>query len=183
MAEGAGILVLEDLQHARRRKARIYAEIVGYGSAADAYHLTAPCPDGAGAARCMQNALRDAGLSADTVDHINAHATSTPAGDVAETLAIKTVFKARAHAMPISATKSMTGHLLGAAGAVESIFTILALHNGLLPPTINYHQADPECDLDYVPNTARPLPIRTAMCNAFGFGGTNASLLFRTFEL
>jgi 3-oxoacyl-[acyl-carrier-protein] synthase II len=183
MAEGAGIVVLEELQHARRRRARIYAEIVGYGSAADAYHLTAPCPDGAGAARCMQNALRDAGLSADTVDYINAHATSTPAGDAAETLAIKTVFKARAHAIPISATKSMTGHLLGAAGAVESIFTILALHEGLLPPTINYHQPDPECDLDYVPNAARQVPIRTALCNAFGFGGTNASLLFRTFEL
>jgi 3-oxoacyl-[acyl-carrier-protein] synthase II len=183
MAEGAGIIILEELQHARRRGACIYAEIIGYGSAGDAHHLTAPCPDGAGAARCMQSAIRDASLSADAVDHINAHATSTPAGDVAETLAIKTVFKARAHAMPISATKSMTGHLLGAAGAVEAIFTILALRDGLLPPTVNYHHPDPECDLDYVPNTARQMPIRTAMCNAFGFGGTNASLLFRTFEL
>jgi 3-oxoacyl-[acyl-carrier-protein] synthase II len=183
MAEGAGSLILEELQHARRRGARIYAEIVGYGSAGDAHHLTAPCPDGAGAARCMQSALQDAGLSADAVDHINAHATSTPAGDIAETLAIKTIFKARAHTIPISATKSMTGHLLGAAGAVEAIFTILALHDGILPPTINYHHPDPECDLDYVPNTARQMPIRTAMCNAFGFGGTNASLLFRTFEL
>jgi 3-oxoacyl-[acyl-carrier-protein] synthase II len=181
MAEGAGILILEELQHARRRGARIYAEIVGYGSAADAYHLTAPCPDGAGAARCMQNALRDASLSADAVDHINAHATSTPAGDIAETLALKTVFKARAHAIPISATKSMTGHLLGAAGAVESIFTILALRDGLLPPTINHQHPDPACDLDYVPNEARKMPIRTAMCNAFGFGGTNAALLFRKF--
>jgi len=131
----------------------------------------------------MQTALRHAGLSADAVDYINAHATPTPAGDAAETLAIKTVFKARAHAIPISATKSMTGHLLGAAGAVESIFTILALHEGLLPPTINYHHPDPECDLDYVPNKARQVPIRTALCNAFGSGGTNASLLFRTFEL
>jgi 3-oxoacyl-[acyl-carrier-protein] synthase II len=183
MAEGAGILILEDLQHARRRGARIYAEILGYGSAADANHLTAPCPDGAGAARCMQSALRDAGLSADAVDHINAHATATQAGDVAETLAIKTVFKARAHAIPVSATKSMTGHLLGAAGAVESIFTILALRDGLLPPTINYQTPDPECDLDYVPNTARQMAIRTALCNAFGFGGTNTSLLFRTFDL
>jgi 3-oxoacyl-[acyl-carrier-protein] synthase II len=182
MAEGAGILILEELQHACRRGAHIYAEIVGYGSAADAYHLTAPCPDGAGAARCMRNALQDAGLSPDAVDYINAHATSTPAGDVAETLAIKTIFKARAHVIPISATKSMTGHLLGAAGAVESIFTILALRDGLLPPTINYQHADPDCDLDYVPNTARQVPARTAMCNAFGFGGTNASLVFRTFD-
>jgi 3-oxoacyl-[acyl-carrier-protein] synthase II len=182
MAEGAGILILEELQHAQRRGARIYAELIGYGSAGDAYHLTAPCPDGAGAARCMQNALRDAGLSPDAIDHINAHATSTPAGDKAETLAIKSVFKARAHAIPISATKSMTGHLLGAAGAIESIFTILALRDGLLPPTINYQHPDPECDLDYVPNVARQMPVRTAMCNAFGFGGTNASLIFRTHD-
>lgn len=182
MAEGAGILLLEDLQHARRRGARIYGEIIGYGSAGDAYHLTAPCPDGAGAARCMQNALRDAGISADAIEHINAHATSTPAGDTAETLAIKSVFKARAHAIPISATKSMTGHLLGAAGAVESIFTLLALRDGILPPTINYQQPDPVCDLDYVPNEARHVSPRTAMCNAFGFGGTNASLIFRTYD-
>ncbi len=182
MAEGAGILILEELQHAHRRGARIYAELIGYGSAGDAHHLTAPCPDGAGAARCMLSALQDAGLSADAVDHINAHATSTPAGDVAETLAIKMVFKARAHAIPISATKSMTGHLLGAAGAVGSIFTVLALRDGILPPTINHRHPDPDCDLDYVPNDARQVPIRTAMCNAFGFGGTNASLLFRTFD-
>ena len=182
MAEGAGTLILEELQHARRRGARIYGEIIGYGSADDAYHLTAPCPDGAGAARCMAHALRDAGISADGVDYINAHATSTPAGDVAETMAIKTVFKARASMLPISATKSMTGHMLGAAGAVESIFTLLALCYGVLPPTINYQHPDPECDLDYVPNTARQLPIRTAMCNSFGFGGTNAALLFRSFS-
>jgi 3-oxoacyl-[acyl-carrier-protein] synthase II len=182
MAEGAGIVILEELQHAQRRGARVYAEIIGYGSTGDAHHLTAPCADGAGAARCMQQALHDAGISADAVDYINAHATSTPAGDVAETLAIKTVFKARAHAIPISATKSMTGHLLGAAGAVEAIFTILALRHGLLPPTINYEHADPECDLDYVPNKTREATIRIAMSNAFGFGGTNASLLFRTFD-
>jgi 3-oxoacyl-[acyl-carrier-protein] synthase II len=182
MAEGAGTLILEELHHARRRGARIYGEIIGYGSAGDAYHLTAPCPDGAGAARCMANALRDAGISADGVDYINAHATSTPAGDVAETMAVKTVFKARAATLPISATKSMTGHMLGAAGAVESIFTLLALCHGVLPPTINYQYPDPECDLDYVPNTARQVRIRTAMCNSFGFGGTNAALLFRTFS-
>lgn len=182
MAEGAGVLILEELQHARRRGARIYAELIGYGSAGDAYHITAPCPDGAGAARCMANGLRDAGISADAVDYINAHATSTPAGDVAETMAIKTVFKTRAAAIPISATKSMTGHMLGAAGAVEAIFTVLALYHGVLPPTINYQHPDPECDLDYVPNQARQVQIRTAMCNSFGFGGTNASLLFRLYD-
>lgn len=182
MAEGAGIVILEELQHARRRGARIYAEIIGYGSAGDAHHITAPCPDGAGAARCMASALRDAGVSADLVDYINAHATSTPAGDAAETMAIKTVFKARAANIPVSATKSMTGHMLGAAGAVESIFTVLALHHGVLPPTINYQHPDPECDLDYVPNEARQVKIRTALCNSFGFGGTNAALLFRAFE-
>jgi 3-oxoacyl-[acyl-carrier-protein] synthase II len=182
MAEGAGILVLEELQHARRRGARVYAEVIGYGSSGDAHHLTAPCPDGAGAARCMLAALQDAGLSADAVDYINAHATSTPAGDAAETRGIKAVFKTRAQAIPISATKSMTGHLLGAAGAVESILTILALRDGVLPPTINYQHPEPNCDLDYVPNQGRQTPIRTALCNAFGFGGTNASLLFRKFD-
>lgn len=182
MSEGAGLLILEELQHARRRGARIYAEIIGYGSSGDAYHLTAPCPDGAGAARCMLAALQDAGLSADMVDHINAHATSTPAGDVAETRGIKAVFKTRAHAIPISATKSMTGHLLGAAGAVESILTVLALRDGILPPTINYQHPEPDCDLDYVSAGARQVPIRTALCNAFGFGGTNAALLFRKFD-
>ena len=183
MGEGAGILILEELQHAKRRDAHIYAELIGYGSAGDAYHLTAPCPDGAGAARCMQSALNDAGLSADAVEHINAHATSTPAGDVAETNAIKSVFKARADSIAISATKSMTGHLLGAAGAVEAIFTILALRDSIVPPTINYEHADPECDLDYVPNEARQIPIHTAMCNAFGFGGTNSSLIFRRYDV
>ena len=182
MGEGAGILILEELQHAKRRDAHIYAELIGYGSAGDAYHLTAPCPDGAGAARCMQNALNDAALSADAIEHINAHATSTPAGDVAETNAIKRVFKARADSIAISATKSMTGHLLGAAGAVEAIFTILALRDGIIPPTINYEHPDPECDLDYVPNVARQIPIHTAMSNAFGFGGTNSSLIFRRYD-
>ncbi len=182
MGEGAGILILEELQHATRRNAYIYAELIGYGSAGDAYHITAPCPDGAGAARCMQSALNDAGLSADAIEHINAHATSTPAGDVAETNAIKSVFKARADSIAISATKSMTGHLLGAAGAVEAIFTILALRDSIVPPTINYEHPDPECDLDYVPNEARHMPIHTAMCNAFGFGGTNSSLIFRRYD-
>lgn len=181
MAEGAGVLILEELEHALRRGATIYAEVLGYGSASDAHHITAPCPDGAGAARCMLNALHDSGISADAVDYINAHATSTPAGDVAETAAIKQVFKANAHAIPISATKSMTGHLLGAAGAVEAIFTVLALRDKLLPPTINIETPDPECDLDYVPNKARHMAVRTAMSNAFGFGGTNASLVFRTY--
>ena len=182
MAEGAGVLIVEELQHARRRGARIYAEILGYGSAGDAYHITAPCPDGAGAARCMMHALKDAGISADAIDYINAHATSTPAGDAAESHAIKSVFKARAHTLPISATKSMTGHLLGAAGAVESIFTVLAMRDHTLPPTMNYEYPDPACDLDYVPNQARQHPVRTAMSNAFGFGGTNATLIFRTYE-
>ena len=174
-------MILEELQHALRRGAPIHAEVLGYGSASDAHHITAPCPDGAGAARCMLSALRDAGISADAIDYINAHATSTPAGDAAETAAIKQVFKANAHTLPISATKSMTGHLLGAAGAVESIFTVLAVREKMLPPTINLKTPDPNCDLDYVPNQARPLAIRTAMSNAFGFGGTNASLVFRSY--
>lgn len=181
MAEGAGMLILEELHHARQRGARIYAEIIGYGSAGDAHHLTAPCPDGAGAARCLRQALRDAALNMEAVDHINAHATSTPAGDLAETMAIKTVFQDRAYAIPISATKSMTGHMLGAAGAVESIFTILSLCHGIVPPTINYHNPDPDCDLDYVPNTAREVSLQVAICNAFGFGGTNSALVFRKF--
>ena len=160
----------------------IHAELVGYGSASDAHHITAPPPDGAGAAACMAAALQDAGLSADAVDYVNAHATSTPVGDVSETMAIKSVFKDRAYSLPISATKSMTGHMLGAAGAIESIFTILALRQGILPPTINYEYQDPRCDLDYVPNEARQAALRVAMSNAFGFGGTNASLVFRAFD-
>ena len=182
MSEGAAVLVLEELQHAKRRGAPIHAELVGYGSASDAHHITAPPPDGAGAAACMAAALQDAGLSADAVDYVNAHATSTPVGDVSETMAIKSVFKDRAYSLPISATKSMTGHMLGAAGAIESIFTILALRQGILPPTINYEYQDPRCDLDYVPNEARQAALRVAMSNAFGFGGTNASLVFRAFD-
>ena len=182
MSEGAAVLVLEELQHAKRRGAPIHAELVGYGSASDAHHITAPPPDGAGAAACMAAALQDAGLSPDAVDYVNAHATSTPVGDVSETMAIKSVFKDRAYSLPISATKSMTGHMLGAAGAIESIFTILALHQGILPPTINYEYQDPRCDLDYVPNEARQAALRVAMSNAFGFGGTNASLVFRAFD-
>jgi 3-oxoacyl-[acyl-carrier-protein] synthase II len=182
MSEGAAVLVLEELQHAKRRGAPIHAELVGYGSASDAHHITAPPPDGAGAAACMAAALQDAGLSPDAVDYVNAHATSTPVGDVSETMAIKSVFKDRAYSLPISATKSMTGHMLGAAGAIESIFTILALRQGILPPTINYEYQDPRCDLDYVPNEARQAALRVAMSNAFGFGGTNASLIFRAFD-
>ena len=182
MSEGAAVLVLEELQHAKRRGASIHAELVGYGSASDAHHITAPPPDGAGAAACMTAALRDAGLSADAVDYVNAHATSTPVGDAAETMAIKSVFKDRAYSLPVSATKSMTGHMLGAAGAVESIFTVLALRCGVLPPTINYEHPDPSCDLDYVPNDARQASLRVAISNAFGFGGTNASLVFRAFD-
>ena len=182
MSEGAAVLVLEELQHAKRRGAPIHAELVGYGSASDAHHITAPPPDGAGAAACMAAALQDAGLSPDAVDYVNAHATSTPVGDVSETMAIKSVFKDRAYSLPISATKSMTGHMLGAAGAIESIFTILALRQGILPPTINYEYQDPRCDLDYVPNEARQAALRVAMSNAFGFGGTNASLVFRAFD-
>ena len=182
MSEGAAVLVLEELQHARRRGASIHAELVGYGSASDAHHITAPPPDGAGAAACMAAALQDAGLSADSVDYVNAHATSTPVGDAAETEAIKSVFKDRAYSLAVSATKSMTGHMLGAAGAVESIFTILALRGGVLPPTINYEHPDPACDLDYVPNEARQASPRVAISNAFGFGGTNACLVFRTLD-
>ena len=182
MSEGAAVLVLEELQHAKRRGASIHAELVGYGSASDAHHITAPPPDGAGAAACMAAALQDAGLSADSVDYVNAHATSTPVGDAAETVAIKSVFKDRAYSLPVSATKSMTGHMLGAAGAVESIFTVLALRCGVLPPTINYEHPDPSCDLDYVPNEARHASARVAISNAFGFGGTNACLVFRAFD-
>jgi 3-oxoacyl-[acyl-carrier-protein] synthase II len=182
VAEGAGILILEELQFALKRKARIYAELVGYGYTGDAYHITAPSPDGDGAVRCMRMALKDGGLKPKDVDHINAHGTSTPLNDLTETLAIKTVFGDHAKKVPISATKSMTGHLLGAAGSTEAIFTILAIRDGVLPPTINYEEPDPQCDLDYVPNVARRQPIRVAMSNAFGFGGTNATLVFKKVE-
>jgi 3-oxoacyl-[acyl-carrier-protein] synthase II len=177
--EGAGIVVLESAEHARRRGARIYAEVVGYGMTADAYHMTAPDPDGDGATRAMAGALRDGGLRPEDVGYVNAHGTSTPYNDKTETLAIKQVFGAHAHRLAVSSTKSMIGHLLGAAGGVEAIVTVLALHHGLLPPTINYETPDPECDLDYVPNAARKVEVDGALSNGFGFGGTNATLAFR----
>jgi 3-oxoacyl-[acyl-carrier-protein] synthase II len=182
IAEGAGILILEELQFALKRKVRIHGELVGYGYTGDAYHITAPSPDGDGAIRCMKMAIKDAGLKPEDVDYINAHGTSTPLNDFTETLAIKAVFGDHAKQVPISATKSMTGHLLGAAGSTEAIFTILAIRNGIMPPTINYEEPDPQCDLDYVPNVARQMPIKVAMSNAFGFGGTNATLVFKKFE-
>jgi 3-oxoacyl-[acyl-carrier-protein] synthase II len=179
MGEGAGIVILEEYEAARRRGARIYAEIVGYGLTGDAYHLTAPAPNGEGAARCMAMALRNAGVNPEQVTYINAHGTSTPMNDLYETMAIKTVFGNHARKVNISSTKSMTGHLLGAAGGVEAVFTCMAMDRGVIPPTINYLEPDPECDLDYVPNTAREVRIEYAMSNNFGFGGTNATLLFR----
>ena len=182
VAEGAGILILEELQFALKRKARIYAELVGYGYTGDAYHITAPSPEGDGAVRCMRMAIKDAKLKPEDVDYINAHGTFTSLNDLTETLAVKTVFGDHAKGIPISATKSMTGHLLGAAGSTEAIFTILAIRDGIMPPTINYEEPDPQCDLDYVPNVARQKPIKVAMSNAFGFGGTNATLVFKKFE-
>lgn len=180
--EGAAVLVLETLGHARRRGARIYAELIGYGVSSDAYHVTAPDPVGDGAARAIRRALTRAGIAPRDVDYINAHATSTPSGDLAETLAIKGVFGEYAYEVAISSTKSMHGHLTGAAGAVEAAATILALKHGLIPPTINYEVPDPQCDLDYVPNVARPADLRVALSNSFGFGGQNASLVFRKFH-
>ncbi len=182
VAEGAGIVILEELEFARKRGARIYGEIVGYGYSGDAYHITAPSPDGDGAARCMRMAIRDAGLQPEEIEYINAHGTSTQLNDRTETIAIKTVFGEYAKRIPISATKSMTGHLLGAAGSTEAIFTLLAICEGILPPTINYEEPDPECDLDFVPNVARRQPVKIGMSNAFGFGGTNATLIIRSFS-
>jgi 3-oxoacyl-[acyl-carrier-protein] synthase II len=179
LAEGAGVLVLERLSHARRRGARIYAEITGYASTCDAYHVTAPHPEGDGAARAITRALARAQISPQQVDYINAHATSTPAGDVAETLAIKQSFGEYAYSVPISSTKSMTGHLTSAAGAVEAAAAILALKHGVIPPTINYEHPDSACDLDYVPNIARKATMQVAVSNSFGFGGINAVLVFR----
>ncbi|MGA2819934.1 MAG: beta-ketoacyl-ACP synthase II [Anaerolineales bacterium] len=176
--EGAGILLLESLDHAFRRGARILAEVKGYGINNDAYHISAPREDGAGAAECLRLALKDAGLTPEDIDYINAHGTSTPLNDRSETAAIKEVFEERAYDIPVSSTKSMTGHLLGAAGGLEAIFSVLAIRDGVLPPTINYETADPECDLDYVPNQSRRKRIRHVMSNSFGFGGHNACLVF-----
>jgi 3-oxoacyl-[acyl-carrier-protein] synthase II len=178
LGEGAGAVVLEEYEHAKRRGARIYCELAGYGVSADAYHMTAPAEDGDGAFRCMRNALRDAALDVSTVDYINAHGTSTPLGDIAETVAVKRALGERARKVAVNSTKSMTGHLLGAAGGVEAVFSILALANQVSPPTINLHTPDPQCDLDYVPNEARRMTIRTAVSNSFGFGGTNGTLVF-----
>jgi len=179
LGEGAGVLVVEELEHARRRGAKIYAELAGFGMSGDAYHMTAPQEDGEGAARCMSNALRNAGLNTEDIDYINAHGTSTPLGDLAETMAVKRCFGEHARKLAVSSTKSMTGHLLGAAGGVEAIFSVLAIHEQVAPPTANLHDPDPACDLDYVPNTARRLPIRAALSNSFGFGGTNGTLIFK----
>lgn len=181
VGEGAAVLVLETLEHALGRGARIYAEIVGYGSSCDAYHMVAPDPEGCGAANSMREALADAGLKPDAVDYINAHATSTPPGDKAETLAIKKVFGQHAYKTAVSSTKSMTGHLLGAAGGLEAIVCVLTMQKGIIPPTINYEQPDPECDLDVVPNVARKAVVNVALSNSFGFGGHNATLVFKKY--
>jgi len=181
MGEGAGVVVLEELSWAERRGARIYAEVKGYGMTGDAYHMTTPSPEGEGAARCIKIALNDAGLSTEEVDYINAHGTSTKFNDENETAAIKSVFGKRAYEMPVSSTKSMTGHLLGAAGGIEAIFSVLSIENGVIPPTINYEFPDIECDLDYVPNKSRTANVDIAMSNSFGFGGTNACLVFKKY--
>ncbi len=182
VGEGAGVLVLEELESARRRGAKIYAEIVGYGLNSDAYHITQPAPEGEGAARCMELALKNAGLTPEEIDYINAHGTSTYYNDLNETEAIKKVFGEHAKRLMVSSTKSMTGHLLGAAGGVEAVFTVLAIKEGVVPPTINYETPDEGCDLDYVPKEARKASLRAAMSNSFGFGGTNAVLVFKRFE-
>ena len=182
IGEGSGIIILEELQQALDREAKIYAEIIGYGLTGDAYHITAPAPEGEGAARCMAMTLKSAGIQPEEVDYINAHGTSTEYNDLYETIAIKTVFKEHAKKLAVSSTKSMIGHLLGGAGGVEAIFTILTICQGIIPPTINYQTPDPGCDLDYVPNIARKAEVRVALSNSFGFGGTNAVLAFKKFE-
>ena len=182
IAEGAGMIVLEELERARARGAKIYAEIVGYGLSSDAYHIAAPPEDGEGAARCMAMALRTAGMNPDEIDYINAHGTSTPLNDSCETKAIKTVFGDHAYKLSISSTKSMTGHMLGGAGGIEAAFTALSVQHQCAPPTMNYENPDPDCDLDYVPNAAREMRIRAAMSNSFGFGGTNAVIIMKRFE-
>lgn len=181
MSEGSGILILEELDHARARGADIIAEVVGYGLSSDAYHIAAPPEDGEGAARCMAFALQDAGLAPESIDYINAHGTSTPLNDRCETAAIKTVFGEHAHRLAISSTKSMVGHMLGAAGGIEAVFTALSIRDQVAPPTVNLQRPSPECDLDYVPNTAREMKIETAMSNSFGFGGTNGVVVLRRF--
>ncbi len=182
LSDGAGALVLEECEHARARGATIYAELVGFGMSGDAHHITAPLDTGSGASLCMDNALRDARIAPEDVDYINAHGTSTPLGDKAETVAIRRSFGAHAEAVAVSSTKSMTGHLLGAAGAVEAIFSVLAIRDKVAPPTINYDYPDPECALDFVPNTAREMNVRVVLSNSFGFGGTNGTLVFREFS-
>jgi 3-oxoacyl-[acyl-carrier-protein] synthase II len=181
MGEGAGVLVLEELDHAKKRRAKIYCEIVGYGNTADAYHLTAPAPDGEGAARCMKVALRTGGLNTTDISYINAHGTSTPQGDVCETQAVKTVFGDHARKLAVSSTKGATGHMLGAAGAVEMTACALAIKHGIVPPTINYQTPDPACDLDYVPNTAREMQVNAIVNNSFGFGGHNSTIAAKKF--
>ena len=181
-SEGSGVVILEELEFALNRGARIYAEVLGYGFNSDAYHITAPDPEGKGAANCMRMALNDAGISIDEIDYINAHGTSTPLNDLSETRAIKGVFQGRSNRIPVSANKSMMGHLWGAAGVVEAIFCILTIKQGIIPPTINYETPDPECDLDYVPNVAREAKVRVALSNSFGFGSTNGALIFSQFS-
>lgn len=182
IAEGAGMLILEELEHAKARGAKIYAEVIGYGLSGDGFHMAAPPENGEGAVRCMQMALGDAGIKPNEVDYINAHGTSTPLNDVVETRAIKTVFGEHAYKLAISSTKSMTGHMLGGAGGIEAVFTALTLNQGIIPPTANLDNPDSECDLDYVPKTARKTPVRIAMSNSFGFGGTNAVVVMKRFE-
>ena len=182
LSDGAGVVVLEELEHAKARGAKIYAELVGYGMGGDAYNMTTPSPGGEGAARCMRNALRDAGLNPESVDYINAHGTSTPAGDLGETQAMKTALGDHAYKVAISSTKSMIGHMLGAAGGIEAVLTALSIKNQIAPATINLENQDPECDLDFIPNVARDMKIDVAMSNSFGFGGTNGSLVFKRFE-
>jgi len=182
IGEGAGIMILEEREFALRRGARIYAEIVGYGMSADAFHLTMPDETGSGAIRVMRKTLKDAGVQPEQVGYINAHGTSTPYNDKFETLAIKETFGEHAYKLAVSSTKSMTGHLLGAAGGIEGVFSVLAIHRKILPPTINYVNPDPDCDLDYIPNVARPATVEYALSNSFGFGGTNAALLFKRYE-
>lgn len=182
LSDGSGVVVLEELEHAKARGAKIYAEVVGYGMSGDAYHMTTPSVGGEGAARCMKNALRDAGLNPDDVDYINAHGTSTPAGDLGETLAMKTALGDYAYKVAVSSTKSMIGHLLGAAGGIETVLTALSIKHQIAPPTINLENQDPQCDLDYIPNVAREMKINVAISNSFGFGGTNGTLVFKRYE-